>query len=163
MRGCIQCGTCTASCPNAFAMDVSPRRMWRLLLLGLLDEVLSSRTFWFCSTCYTCTLRCPRGLPLTETIGALKRLAGQETSVGVDQNAAFYRTFLDNIHRYGRIQETDLMLRYFIAKRDVFLPLQYVPLGMKLMRKGKLHMPSTERRGKLDSLFNSVARLEDKT
>jgi len=25
VSACIQCGTCTGSCPNAFAMDLTPR------------------------------------------------------------------------------------------------------------------------------------------
>ena len=34
VQACIQCGTCTGSCPNEFAMDVTPRRLWRLVLTG---------------------------------------------------------------------------------------------------------------------------------
>ena len=34
MAACMQCGTCSASCPNASAMDLSPRRLWRLAQLG---------------------------------------------------------------------------------------------------------------------------------
>jgi len=29
IRTCIRCGTCTASCPSAEAMDITPRQMWR--------------------------------------------------------------------------------------------------------------------------------------
>jgi len=29
---CIQCGTCTGSCPNAFAMDLTPRQLWSMSL-----------------------------------------------------------------------------------------------------------------------------------
>ena len=43
---CIQCGTCTASCPTAYAMDYTPRQLWRLVQLGLKEEVLSSNSFW---------------------------------------------------------------------------------------------------------------------
>ena len=32
VRACIQCGTCTGSCPNAYAMDITPRAMWRRVL-----------------------------------------------------------------------------------------------------------------------------------
>ena len=31
VRACIQCGTCTASCPNEFAMDHTPRKLWRMV------------------------------------------------------------------------------------------------------------------------------------
>jgi heterodisulfide reductase subunit C2 len=163
VRSCMQCGTCSASCPNAQAMDFTPRRMWRLLLSGFCDEVLASKTFWLCSACYTCTLRCPRGLPLTDAIGALKRLAGRPRPGADDKNGAFYRVFLDNVHKYGRVQEMDLMLHYFLAMRNPLLPLDYTPLGLKLLRKGKLHAPSGAHKGKLDRLFDKVGQMEGRT
>jgi len=53
---CIQCGTCTASCPTAYAMDYTPRQLWRLVQLGLKNEVLSSNSFWLCTACYACKI-----------------------------------------------------------------------------------------------------------
>ncbi len=78
LRTCIQCGTCSASCPTAYAMDYTPRQLWKLILLGLKDEVVNSRTFWLCTTCKACTVRCPRGIDLTETMLMLKRYAVRE-------------------------------------------------------------------------------------
>ena len=72
LLSCIQCGTCSASCPTAFAMDYSPRQMWQMVRLGMEAEVLSSRTFWLCTTCKACQVRCPRGIPITDTMVALK-------------------------------------------------------------------------------------------
>ena len=45
LRTCIQCGTCSASCPTAYAMDYTPRQLWKLVQLGLKEEVVNSRTF----------------------------------------------------------------------------------------------------------------------
>jgi len=78
LRTCIQCGTCSASCPTAYAMDYTPRQLWRLVQLGLKDEVVNSRTFWLCTTCKACTVRCPRGIDLTETMLMLKQYAVKE-------------------------------------------------------------------------------------
>jgi heterodisulfide reductase subunit D len=78
LRTCIQCGTCSASCPTAYAMDYTPRQLWKLILLGLKDEVVNSRTFWLCTTCKACTVRCPRGIDLTETMLMLKEHAVRE-------------------------------------------------------------------------------------
>jgi heterodisulfide reductase subunit D len=75
IKSCIQCGTCSASCPTAYAMDYTPRQLWRLMLWGLEEEVLNSRTFWLCTTCACCTVRCPRGILLTDTMLALKSYA----------------------------------------------------------------------------------------
>jgi len=78
LRTCIQCGTCSASCPTAYAMDYTPRQLWKLIQLGLRDEVVNSRTFWLCTTCKACTVRCPRGIDLTETMLMLKQYAVKE-------------------------------------------------------------------------------------
>jgi heterodisulfide reductase subunit D len=75
LLSCIQCGTCSASCPTAFAMDYTPRQLWHMVRLGMKEEVLSSRTFWLCTTCKSCQVRCPRGIPITDTMIALKEYA----------------------------------------------------------------------------------------
>jgi len=78
LRTCIQCGTCSASCPTGYAMDYTLRLLWKLIQLGLRDEVVNSRTFWLCTTCKACTVRCPRGIDLTETMVMLRRYAIKE-------------------------------------------------------------------------------------
>jgi heterodisulfide reductase subunit D len=69
---CFQCGTCSSSCPTAYAMDYSPRQLWQMIRLGMEPEVLSSRTFWLCTVCKSCQVRCPRGIRITDTMVALK-------------------------------------------------------------------------------------------
>lgn len=160
VRACMQCGTCTASCPNAFAMDLTPRQMWRLLLFGLKQEVLESRTFWLCSSCYSCTLRCPRGLPLTAAMAALKRLAGAEGDHVNRKKALFYQEFMLNVEQNGRVQEMGFMCHYFLAMRNPLLPLEYTPLGLKLLGKGKLHLGGSAQRGRLGPLFAKVRSME---
>jgi len=160
VSACMQCGTCTATCPNSESMDLTPRRMWRALLFGDTDMVLQSKSFYLCSSCYACTLRCPRGLPLTRAMAGLKRFAARENNSALKKKGAFYRVFTDNIRRYGRVQETALMTRYFIAARDPALPFAYTPLGLKLMRKGKLHPVDRSGAGKLEAIFNKVEQME---
>ena len=162
VSACMQCGTCTASCPNAQAMDVTPRHLWRLVLLGFKEEIFASKTFWLCSSCYYCTLRCPRGLPLTETIGALKRLAVAE-GISIDKKSPiFYRSFLATVRRYGRVREMEMMTRYFLSLKNPFTPIEFAPLGIKLMTKGKIapQMPSLFGKGKLDAIYRKVQELE---
>jgi len=75
LNTCIQCGSCTAGCPTANRMTVTPNRMARLLRLGMKQEVLDSRAFWLCTSCGACTSHCPRGIGFLETIIGLKRYA----------------------------------------------------------------------------------------
>jgi heterodisulfide reductase subunit C len=161
---CIQCGTCTGSCPNAQSMDYTPRHLWRMVLMGQKDLIFKSKTFALCSSCYFCTLRCPRGLALTEAMSALKQLAARENVQSFRQSARFYAGFLESVRRHGRVREMEMMNLYFIAMRNPLVPLKYAGLGMKLMRKRKisLHLPS-KGTGALDKIFRKVQELEDKS
>jgi heterodisulfide reductase subunit C len=162
VAACMQCGTCTGSCANAFAMDLTPRQLWRLVQMGQKEEIFDSKTFYLCSACYYCTLRCPRGLPLTETMGALKRLAASEGISKYKQSASFYRTFMDTVKRYGRVREMEFIHRYFLAVKNPIFPLAFASMGIKLMKKGKipLEMPKFFGEGRFERLFKKVEEME---
>jgi heterodisulfide reductase subunit C len=161
LNRCIQCGTCSASCPSAQAMDLTPRQMWRLAQLGFEDEVLHSKAIWLCSLCYTCHVRCPRGIPLTETIVKLKQLALREGIGEWRESTAFYRAFGEVMRRYGRTKEIEFMVRYFLATNPLSA-LGYAGLGLRLLGRGKAHLelPRLGGEGRLDRLFRRVAELE---
>jgi len=162
LRNCMQCGSCTATCASAYAMDHTPRQLWHMARLGMKDEVLNSKTLWLCSTCYSCTLRCPRGLPLTETVGTLKRLAEREGIRGYKESRHFYRAFMETVRRYGRTNEVEIMVRYFLTTNPL-LAVDYVPLALAMLRHGKvpLSLPKVAGPGKLDRLFARVEELEE--
>lgn len=162
VRACIQCGTCTGSCPNAFAMDVTPRAMWRRVLAGDVEAVFESRTFVLCSACYTCTLRCPRGLPLTDAIFALKQMAARQGRDRHRSSVLFYKAFMKSVQKHGRVSETEFMLRYFVSMKNPLLPFEFAPLGMRLLGKGILPL-SVPVKGnpRLATLFRKVSELED--
>ena len=164
VRACIQCGTCTGSCPNAFAMDMTPRMLWRMVLLGRKDEIFQSRTFTLCSACYYCTLRCPRGLPLTEAMGKLKQIAAREDIKAHKKSIRFYKSFLDSVRRHGRVHEMEFMTLYFLSMKNPFAPLKFTPLGMKLMGKRKLsiEIPSREPNS-LENIFRKVEEMEERS
>lgn len=158
---CIQCGTCTASCPNAFAMDLTPRQLWRLVLLDRPEAIFTSQTFILCSSCYCCTLRCPRGLPLTEAMASLKQIASNRVPRRYRSSTFFYRDFLESVRRHGRVREMELMTFYFMHMKNPLLPLRFASLGIRFIAKGlvPLQLPSAGK-GKLDYLFNQVKALE---
>ena len=72
VRSCLQCGTCTASCPVARFTGLSPREIVRLVLSGGEAEVLRPEVLYYCSACYSCAVRCPMGIRLTELINLLR-------------------------------------------------------------------------------------------
>lgn len=163
VNACIQCGTCTGSCPNAFAMDLTPRQLWYNVLMGEKETIFRSKTFSLCSVCYFCTLRCPRGLPLTETMSTLKQIAAKENLAPYKKSIRFYRSFMESVRRHGRVREMEFMTLYFLSMKNPFVPLKFVPLGMKLMGKGKVsfEIPS-KGKGDLEAIFRRVEELEQK-
>ncbi len=163
IRPCIQCGTCTGSCPNAFAMDLTPRALWRLVLRGEEEEIFESRTFALCSSCYTCTLRCPRQLPVTEAMAALKQVASSRYPERYRSSVAFSRTFMDSVRRHGRVNEMEFMFFYFASRRNPLLPFQFAPLGLRLMSRRKVRpsLPGTGGRGVLEPIFRKAEALEN--
>lgn len=164
IKACIQCGTCSGSCPNAFAMDLTPRQLWRKVLLGQTDEIFRSQTFTLCSACYYCTLRCPRGLPLTEAMGALKQIAASENLKLYKKSIRFYKSFMDSVRRHGRVHEMEFMTLYFLSMKSPFLPLKFTPLGLRLLgkRKVSIEIPSREPNA-LEAIFRKVEEVEGRS
>jgi len=78
LLACYQCGECSAGCPVAFAMDMLPSQVIRLVQLGQVEEALESETIWFCAACQTCYARCPKGVDLSRIMEALREIALQE-------------------------------------------------------------------------------------
>lgn len=70
---CDQCGVCSGSCPMVSEMDITPSQMMRKVQLGQ-KEVLESKAMWLCASCFTCTVRCPRGLDLSKVAEALRQI-----------------------------------------------------------------------------------------
>lgn len=72
---CYQCGQCSAGCPAAFAMELLPNQVIRLVQLGRKEEALNCSTIWLCAGCLTCMARCPKGVDLARIMEALRELA----------------------------------------------------------------------------------------
>jgi len=161
VQTCIQCGTCTGSCPNAFAMDHTPRHLWRMVLMDKTAEIFHSKTFTLCSSCYYCTLRCPRGLPLTDAMASLKQIAARQGLSLYRQSTLFYKNFMESVRRHGRVREMEFMTLYFAAMKNPLLPLRFAPLGMKLMSKRKISLEFPSKgHGALNRIFKKVEELE---
>jgi heterodisulfide reductase subunit C len=73
LYGCYQCGTCSAGCPFVDDMDLAPDEVIRYVILDR-PEVLSSKTIWLCSACFTCAERCPRDINITKIMEALRQI-----------------------------------------------------------------------------------------
>lgn len=75
---CYQCGKCTAGCPVADHMDIVPNEMMRLVMLGDIEKLLSSKAIWLCTSCFQCGTRCPKGIEVHRVFEALRSIALRE-------------------------------------------------------------------------------------
>ena len=141
---CIQCGTCSGTCPAAPFMDYTPRRLIGMINANLKDEVLASNTFWYCSSCYHCTVRCPSEIDIAELMYALKRYSMwksqyQEGLIG----PVFSETFVKMIVNSGRSYEPVLATSYLFSF-GVQEFLREAQTATSLLMKGRLPLLPTK-------------------
>ncbi len=141
ISGCIQCGTCSASCPFAHLMDHAPRELFALARDGEMAVVLSSNTPWFCVSCYQCMSRCPRQIPVTDIMYTLKQMAHRYGSVPpVHKMPDMYRLFKSEVVRKGRVNGTLLMGRYGMVHPGDMMG--KIGIGLSLLKKRRVDLKS---------------------
>ncbi len=156
---CLQCGTCSASCPTAEAMEYGPREIIAALRAGMLDRMFESNTVWLCASCYLCTVRCPAGIPFTDVMYELKRLGVKKGLYKKGEpNAIIARIFVDSVRRFGRNAEMRLMREFFL-KSNPFKRLDLLPVGLKFLRKKRLKFGVKKIKG-VEGLRKMLAAVE---
>jgi heterodisulfide reductase subunit C len=138
IKRCIQCGTCTGSCPVSYAMDISPRQLIALFRAGELETIMKSRSIWICASCYACTTRCPSGIKITDVIYALKRtVMEKEYESKAPQVQVLAKLFVNNLMSYGRLHEGTLIRKYYM-KTGIFKLFGFIPLVKKMLETKRL-------------------------
>jgi len=138
IRVCMQCGTCTASCPSADVMEHTPAQLIAMARAGMRDEVLTSNTMWYCLSCYLCTVRCPRGVKITDLMHTLEGLAASEgLSNKRTLTPVMYKSFSYFARKLGKLPEFWFMMRFYLAT-NILSSLKMLPLALALLRHGRL-------------------------
>jgi heterodisulfide reductase subunit C2 len=120
---CYQCSKCAGACPLIPNMDLPPSVIMRLLQVGKVSLVMSSKAIWLCTGCKACSTRCPRAIDLPKIVDCLKMLAVQYGYCSSEQ-AMFHRTFLNSLRSSGRVYGPNF-------RREL-------KLGLPMLLKGKL-------------------------
>ena len=133
---CYQCRKCSAGCPMSYAMDYTPAQLIHAIRLGQADLVLNSKTMWMCSSCQTCTTRCPQEVDIARIMDACRIEAVKRgIKAAVPSVQKFNNAALLNIRMFGRMYElgliSDLKMRTFQLFKDV-------GLGIKMFFHGKI-------------------------
>ena len=140
MFSCIQCGTCSGTCPVSHYMDFTPRRIIAMVRAGFKDEILNSTTIWLCASCYSCTCECPKEIKITDVMYALKQEAiAQRKYPPRFPLPVLAREFFRNVMKTGRNSEGPLMITLFL-KTNPFGMLKNSLLAFRLFRTGRLSL-----------------------
>lgn len=162
LLSCIQCGTCSATCPMSHYMDYTPRRVIAMTREGFKNDVLNSATIWLCASCYSCTVQCPRNIHITDVMYALKREA---IAQGVYPKRYPIPVLARNFHHlvmtHGRNSEGWLILRLFAQTNPLKL-INQIRVGLRLMLTGRFSMKFEHIRDKkqLRVLLNAMRGTE---
>jgi heterodisulfide reductase subunit C len=138
---CIQCGTCTASCPNADKMDHTPSELIAMARAGMKQEVLSSNAMWYCLSCYLCTVRCPRGIKPTGLMHAFESLSIKEGLVHTKTlTPTMYRLF-NHYCSLGNLPELWFMTRFYLTTNPLRV-WKMIPIAFNLLKRGRVSLKS---------------------
>ena len=137
---CIQCGTCSATCPLSIYMDYTPRRIIAMLREGFKSEILESFTIWLCASCYSCTVQCPKDIKITDIMYNLKREAIREEAYPKGFTIpVLAQEFFKSVQKNGRMSEGRVIMKMYM-KTNPFSHVNKAGLGLRLFRRGRMSM-----------------------
>lgn len=130
IKSCFACGVCTGGCPvSDIDSSYDPRKIIRMILLGMKERVLSSDFIWLCSLCNTCSFICPQNVRFSETMEVLRDMAVKEGYVDP--------SFPQQIAAIDRFSQTlrDKILQAIVEKRAKKVKIEPKKLLQEIMNK----------------------------
>jgi heterodisulfide reductase subunit C len=138
VRRCYYCLRCSAGCPAAYAMEITPAQILRLVQLGQKEALLRSSAIWLCIGCETCGTRCPNEIHAGAVIDALRQIALVEGVTPAERSVyKLHVAFLDSIRWWGRLHELSMILQHKLTSGDNLL--NNLDMGLVMFLKGKIH------------------------
>ena len=80
---CMTCALCASACPVAGVDDFDPRKVVRMLSLGMAQELDASRWPWICTMCGRCEQVCPMGIDIADSMRSIRSLRDREQVPGI--------------------------------------------------------------------------------
>ena len=134
IKSCFACGTCTVICPvNAVNQEYNPRKIIRMILMGLKEEVLKSNFIWLCSGCYSCYELCPRDVKITRLMAAVRNLAVKNGHIPEAMKVS-----VKLIEDFGRILEVSEFENTIRLKKGIPELNLTIPEVLKVLKKTKI-------------------------
>ncbi len=80
---CITCGLCASSCPASGVDGFDPRKLIRMISLGLEEALVESRWPWICTMCGKCENVCPMEIDIADAVRTIRGLREREKVPGI--------------------------------------------------------------------------------
>jgi len=80
---CVTCGLCSSSCPASGIDGFDPRKLIRMVSLGLEHEVIEARWPWICTMCAKCEYVCPAGVNIPAVVRSIRGLRERDKVPGI--------------------------------------------------------------------------------
>jgi len=133
---CIQCGKCTAGCLVAPDVPWTPNQIMQLIRLNDTEALLAANTYWFCTSCQTCSTRCPVGIDIAKVMNTLRLLVlDRELDPAEHDVATVNKVFLRSLRAHGRVFELGVVMN---KNFRTYNPFRDASLGPAMFSKGKI-------------------------
>jgi len=80
---CVTCGICSGSCPASGVDGFDPRKLVRMVSLGLADRVVEARWPWICTMCGKCENVCPMQIDIADMVRRIRSMRPREAVPGI--------------------------------------------------------------------------------
>lgn len=147
---CIKCGACVSACTtkevsSGFTGPAALAKSYRFLA-DPRDGIASQRLarvdgengIWDCARCYFCQEVCPKDVKPIEAITRSRKKA-IESGLDSTMGAKHITEFAKSVYKEGLVNETTLPMK--IMGFDPGQILSKLPLGLKMLVRGKMMMP----------------------
>lgn len=108
-QACFTCGECSSACPIDSGRTIfDPRALFRMINLGMIDELMQSPSLWLCIACGRCTESCSQLVDGRQIIDQIRELTIKK---GV----------LDSGFQQRVEQANEYIYKHFLNKIDLLL------------------------------------------
>ncbi len=80
---CVTCGLCSSDCPASGIDDFDPRKLVRMVGLGMKDEIIETRWSWVCTLCGKCQNVCPMGVQIPSMVRQIRSMRDRDATPGI--------------------------------------------------------------------------------
>ncbi|MBN1626483.1 MAG: 4Fe-4S dicluster domain-containing protein [Deltaproteobacteria bacterium] len=103
---CWTCQSCTTECPVNLATNrLNPMKIVRMANFGLIDELISDPSIWYCQSCNRCIQVCPMTVKPVHVINYIRELILQKNLISRDT----YQQFNDLLRRFHRVRRYGIL------------------------------------------------------